>query len=334
MRVASLLPSATEIVAAVGASETLVARSHECDFPPGLGHIPVLTKARADYDPSQGRTASEVDRLVRESMAKQESLYRLDPVALAEARPHLIITQDVCHVCSIDVGSVRTIARHMRDAYGIQPDVLSLNAHTVEGVLDDMLTVGDAVKKPRDAQDAVVRLRNRLFRAEDHVNAYAQNPVVGFLEWTDPLYVAGHWTVQLIERAGGRHPLNETVAKPDAGAALGPQRGERVAGKSIAVEPEIFAATKPDYLVVCPCGLTLEQAESETAKLAEHTWYQDLPAVKAGRVAVVDGNQMFNRPGPRLVDAYEWLVGWLHGRPELIPEGFPWREFGTESNGI
>ncbi|MEM7754268.1 MAG: ABC transporter substrate-binding protein [Planctomycetota bacterium] len=325
MRVASLLPSATEMLAAVGAVDTLVARSHECDFPAGLDRVPILTKALADYAPEQGRSAAEVDRLVRESMAEGKSLYHLDPNALAESRPHVILTQDICHVCSIDVGSVRTIARHMRDAYNIQPDVISLSGETIEGVLDDILTVGDAVKRPEAAQQTVVGLRNRLFRAEDHVNAYAQNPVVGFLEWTDPLYVAGHWTVQIIERAGGRHPLNESVPNENAGAAAGPQRGERTAGKSIAVTPEVFAATLPEYLVIAPCGLTLEEAEAETAKLAETDWFQSLPATEAGRVAIVDGNQMFNRPGPRLVDAFEWLVGWLHDRPELIPAGFPWK---------
>lgn len=328
MRVASLLPSATEMLHAVGAIDTLVARSHECDFPPGLDRVPILTRARADYAPEQGRTAAEVDRLVRASLADGKSLYHLDPTALADARPHVILTQDVCHVCSIDVASVRTIARHMRDAFNIQPDVISLNGETIEGILDDILTVGNAVKRPDAAEKTIVGLRNRLFRAEDHVNAYAQNPVVGFLEWTDPLYLAGHWNVQIIERAGGRHPLNESVPKENAGAAAGPQRGERTAGKSIAVTPEVFAATQPDYLVIAPCGLTLEQAEAETERLAETNWFQNLPASKAGRVAIVDGNQMFNRPGPRLVDAFEWLVGWLHDRPELIPETFPWKLFG------
>lgn len=331
MRVVSLVPSATEVLCRVGGRDLLVGRSHECDFPADparpLDRVPILTKPRADYAPEQGRSAGEVDRLVREAMAGSQSLYTLDTAKLAELDPDLILTQDLCHVCSIDVGSVRTIARHMRDAFGRHPQVVSLNPHTVEGVLDDLLTVGDAIKRPEEARRVAVELRTRLFRAEEFVNPYEEGPVVGFLEWTDPLYVAGHWTVQLIERAGGRHPLNETVAKPDAGAALGPQRGERVAGKSIAVAPEVFAATQPKFLIIAPCGLTLDQAEDEARNLAQHDWFKELPAVKAGRVAVVDGNHMFNRPGPRLIDAFEWLVGWLQNRPELIPPDFPWRPF-------
>jgi ABC-type Fe3+-hydroxamate transport system substrate-binding protein len=197
--------------------------------------------------------------------------------------------------------------------------------------MDDMLRVGRAVGRERDAMHAVVALRERADRALEHVNPYVDGPIVGFMEWTDPIFVAGHWSVQLIERAGGRHPLNETVAKPGSGAAVGPQQAERVAGHSVAVTPEIFAAVRPEVLVIAPCGLTLEQAWAETGKLAEQAWFRDLPAVRAGRVAVVDGNQMFNRPGPRLFDALEFLVGWLNGREDLIPDGFPWRAWPGQS---
>src|SRR5690606_6297571 len=139
----------------------------------------------------------------------------------------------------------------------------------------------------------------------------------------------GHWTVQLIERAGGRHPLNETVARPDAGAAAGPQQGERVAGKSVRAPAEALAATRPEALVIAPCGLSVEQTRRAVeADLRGQGWFEGLPAVRSGRVALVDGSRMFNRPGPRLAEAFEWLVGWLNGRPELIPEGFPWEEMG------
>jgi iron complex transport system substrate-binding protein len=334
MRVISLLPSATELLCLAGGRDLLVGRSHECDFPGGLDDVPVLTRPHAAFDPAEGRDAGEVDRLVREAMDAGRPLCALDTGMLADLMPDLILTQDVCHVCSIDVATVRTIARHMRDAFGREPLVVSLNAQTVEGMLDDLLTVGNAIKRPEVASKVVVDLRTRLFRAEEYVNPYEEGPVVGFLEWTDPLYVAGHWTVQLIERAGGRHPLNETVAKPDAGAAVGPQRGERVAGKSIAVSPEVFAATRPGAVIVAPCGLTLDEADAETRKLLGQEWFGSLPAVEAGRVVAVDGNQMFNRPGPRLIDAFEWMVGWLQGRPELIPEGFPWRVVARDYGGI
>jgi iron complex transport system substrate-binding protein len=321
VRVASLVPSATEILCAIGGRSLLVGRSHECDFPQGLEAVPVLTASQTHADWAAADAARSVDAQVRGATALGEPLYTLDADRLAERRPDLILTQDVCSVCSIDQAAVRRVA----DRLNPRPAVLSLDPATVEGVLDDMLRVGRAVGREREAMHAVVALRERADRALEHVNPYVDGPVVGFMEWTDPIFVAGHWSVQLIERAGGQHPLNETVAKPGSGAAVGPQQAERVAGHSVTVTPEIFAAVRPEALVIAPCGLTLDQAWAETGKLAEQAWFRDLPAVRGGRVAVVDGNQMFNRPGPRLFDALEFLVGWLNGREDLIPQGFPWR---------
>ena len=327
MRVVSLVPSATEILCLIGGRPLLVGRSHECDFPQGLETVPILTASRTHADWSSPDAARSIDAQVRNAGDAGQALYTLDEAALSALEPDLILTQDVCSVCSIDLAAVRRAAERLaRPAR-----VLSLNPTTVEGVLDDVLAVGRAVGRERDAMHAVVGLRERADRALEHVNPYVDGPVVGFMEWTDPIFVAGHWTVQLIERAGGRHPLNETVAKPGSGAAVGPQQAERVAGHSVAVTPEIFAAVRPEALVIAPCGLTLEQSWAETGKLAGQAWFRDLPAVRAGRVAVVDGNQMFNRPGPRLYEALEFLVGWLNGREDLIPEGFPWRAWHGQS---
>jgi ABC-type Fe3+-hydroxamate transport system substrate-binding protein len=327
VRVVSLVPSATEILCSIGGRSLLVGRSHECDFPQGLEALPVLTASRTHADWTAGDAARSIDAQVRGATASGEPLYTLDADLLADLRPDLILTQDVCSVCSIDQAAVRRVAEGLTP----RPTVLSLDPTTVEAVMDDMLRVGRAVGRERDAMHAVVALRERADRALEHVNPYVDGPIVGFMEWTDPIFVAGHWSVQLIERAGGRHPLNETVAKPGSGAAVGPQQAERVAGHSVAVTPEIFAAVRPEVLVIAPCGLTLEQAWAETGKLAEQAWFRDLPAVRAGRVAVVDGNQMFNRPGPRLFDALEFLVGWLNGREDLIPDGFPWRAWPGQS---
>jgi ABC-type Fe3+-hydroxamate transport system substrate-binding protein len=147
---------------------------------------------------------------------------------------------------------------------------------------------------------------------------------VVFLEWTDPPFVGGHWTPQLIERAGGSHPLNPTQPLPGAGSGEGQQAAFRVAGKSIRVPPEAIAAVRPEVIIVCPCGLDLATTRAETAKIADQPWFAETPAARSGRVALVDGNQMFNRPGPRLVDAYEFLVGYLNGLPDLISPDFPW----------
>ncbi|MCW5775708.1 MAG: hypothetical protein KIS87_04600 [Phycisphaeraceae bacterium] len=316
MRIVSLVPSATESLCLVGGRGMLVGRSHECDFPDGLEDLPTLTAAR-----TVGGDAAAIDAEVRQELAGGRSLYTINEAEIERLQPDLILTQDVCSVCSIDLETVRRLVERMTP----RPQVLSLNPTTVEDVLDDVLAVGEAAGLASGAREAVLRLRERLFRAQEYVPPYVDGPVVGFLEWTDPLFIAGHWTVQLIERAGGRHPLNPTVACEDAGAAEGPQQAERAAGRSIAVPAEVFAGARPEWLVVCPCGLGLERAWEETTRLARAERFRTLPAVRAGRVAVVDGNQMFNRPGPRLVDAFEWLVGWLQDRRELIPPGFPWR---------
>ena len=315
LRVVSLLPSATEILCLVGGEALLVGRSHECDYPPTISRVPILTGQR-----THAETPGEIDRAVRENLGAGSSLYSLDEAALARLQPDVILTQDLCEVCSIDLRTVERVAAGLPS----RPRVVSLNPHTFEGVLDDVLTVGEATGLAANAQRAVVSLRERFYRAADHVNPFADGPSVGFLEWTDPLFVAGHWTAQLIERAGGAHPLNPCVARPGAGAAAGAQMSERVAGRSIRVTPEALVASNPEYVVICPCGFTLDKTREAAESLAREAWYRDLPAVGYGRVALVDGNQMFNRPGPRLVDAYEWLVGWLHGRWELIPRGFPW----------
>lgn len=319
-RVVSLLPSATEILCAIGGEHLLVGRSHECDFPAAVARLPVLTSARTTFT-----TSAQVDREVREHTGAGEPLYTLDTELLERLRPDVILTQDLCAVCSIDLASVRGVADRLQP----RPEIVSLNPGTLEAVLDDHLAVGRATGLEQDAEACVVRLRERLYRAAEYVTPFVDGPNVAFLEWTDPLFIGGHWTPQLIERAGGRHPLNPTQPVEGAGAAAGPI-GEtlRAAGKSVTVPPDVLAASRPELLIVAPCGLSLELALQETHGLADREWWRGLPAVQRGRVAVVDGNQMFNRPGPRLVDAFEFLVGYLNDREELIPRGFPWSVLG------
>ena len=301
MRVVSLLPSATELLFAAGAGERLVGRSHECDFPAGLGHVPVLTSARTG-----GGAAAEIDAEVAAALGRGESLYRLDERLLAELSPDVILTQDLCDVCSIDLRSVERVAAGLPRP----PRIVNLNPTSVFEVLDDLLRVGEACGTPRHAEEAMVALRARYWSAVDFVNPYVPGPEVLFLEWCDPPFAGGHWTPALIEAAGGRHSLNAAGAK------------------SRRVSAEEILETSPDRVIVAPCGFGLARAVAERANLASTRWWPLLPAVLEARpeaIAVVDGNQMFNRPGPRLVDAFEWLVGWLNGRPELVPAGFPVR---------
>lgn len=316
-RVVSLLPSATEILCAIGGGGLLVGRSHECDFPAGLEGLPVLTASKTPSGAEHGA----IDAMVREQLASGNSLYTLDERKLAELEPDVVLTQDLCEVCSIDLRTVERVAARLKRV----PKIVSLNPHTFEGVLDDMLTVGGAVGLEAAAIGSVVRLRERMFAAGEFVNPFDDGPSLALLEWTDPLFCAGHWTVQLIERAGARHLLNPTKANPTAGAAAGPQHAERTAGKSFRVTPEALAESRPEIVIIAPCGVDLAGAEEAAGKLAGEGWWLDLPAVRNGRVFVVDGNQMFNRPGPRLVDAFEWLVSVVNGRAEIAPAGFPAR---------
>jgi ABC-type Fe3+-hydroxamate transport system substrate-binding protein len=297
VRVVSLLPSATEILCAAGGESLLVGRSHECDWPPSITDRPVLTTARISAGSSAG-----IDAAVRRALEEGESLYELDVAALRDLAPDLILAQDLCRVCSIDLRTVRGVAAELSPA----PTVLSLDPRSLEDVLEAVLTVGEAIGRGSIARRAVVGLRDRYWSAVDYVNPYLDGPEVVFLEWMDPLFAAGHWTPALIEAAGGRHELNPPGAD------------------SRRVGPEDLVALRPDRVIVCPCGRDLAAIRRELPALAASPWWGRLPAVREGRVALVDGNRMFNRPGPRLVDAFRWLVSWINDRPELLDPGFPW----------
>lgn len=307
MRVVSLLPSATEIVYRIGAGRMLVGRSGGCDFPPEADAVPVVTRPGAAPDGTGRR-------------ARVGSLVDLDEDRLIDLHPDVILTGGSGHGGLTDAGALDRVVAGLNPP----PRIVRLNPATVEDILDDVLRVGEALGSARQAERAVVQLRGRLYAAQEYVNPYADGPVVGFIQWTDPLCVAGHWIVQLIERAGGRHPLNRTVPRPDSGDAAGMQQGQRVAGPSVRVSAQDLAGTAPEFLVVCPCGSSLDEARGEADRLRAQDWWGYLPAVRNGHAAIVDGAQMFHRPGPRIAEAFEWLVAWLNDRPDLNPAGFPW----------
>lgn len=306
MRVVSLLPSATEVLCAIGGERLLVGRSHECDYPPAITDRPALTGQK-----THAASSAEIDREVREAMERSNSheygespdrsLYTLDADMLRTLKPDVILTQDVCDVCSIDLNTVRGMAHAMNP----QPRIVSLNPAGLDDVFDDLLRVGEAVDLEHRAREAMMALRERYWQHREYVNAYVEGPEVGFLEWMDPLFVGGHWTPQLIEHAGGRHSLNAPGSK------------------SRRVEPEELIEIMPERLILCPCGYSLEQTRRELDTLRQQRWWKLLPAVTSDHVVMVDGSAMFNRPGPRLIDAFCWLVSWLNDRPALMPDGFP-----------
>ena len=309
LRVCSVLPSATEALCFIGGGHLLVGRSHEDNFPPEITHLPVLTGQKTAFT-----TARDVDAQVSSALSSGQSLYTLDVALLTSLKPDVILTQDICSVCAIDLQTVERVAASIDP----RPQVVSLNPENLEDVLEGLLTLGRAVGMQSEAETAHAALLARLARVDAAVTTAAAakkaagRPSVAFIEWPDPIYVGGHWTPQMIVRAGGEHPLNLPKASERGGA-----------GKSFAVDASAVVASEPDLVILCPCGLDLKATRHEYAQLRAYDWWHQLPAVQNGRVALVDGDAMFNRPGPRLVDALEWLAATMLQQPELAPPDFP-----------
>jgi iron complex transport system substrate-binding protein len=297
VRIASLLPSATEMVAAIGLADRLVGRTHECDWPPEVAGVPALTADRVDRS---AMTSAEIDGAVADAMAGAGGLYRLDREALAAARPDLIITQALCGVCAVARDEVEEAARALPG----RPEVLSLEPETLEGVLGSILIVGEAAGAPREAAAAVAALRERLDGARDLVGD--RPPVRAVcLEWLDPPYLAGHWVPEQVALAGGHDPLGRT-GRP-----------------SVAAPPELVIDADPDVLLLIPCGWSAAETLAALERDRFHERFGAMRAVREGRVAALDGGAHFSRPGPRLVDGVESLLPVLH--PELVasPAGAP-----------
>ncbi|KAF9984960.1 hypothetical protein BGZ75_003501 [Mortierella antarctica] len=301
-RIISLLPSAAEIICLVGGQPEMVARSHEDDFPATIQHLPILTEAKTRFT-----TSADVDRQVSEALSQGTSLYELDVEQLHALKPTVIVTQDLCNVCSIDLVSVQRVASKMDP----RPEIVTLNPTSLGEVMESITTVGNAIGHAEGAAKIRAQLEGRIQKCKDvAAEAKASQPdykpsKVMFFEWTDPIYPAGHWTPEMIEIAGGVHPIN----------------GPGV--PSVRVSIEAVAAVEPDVIIICPCGLDMAATRNEYNLMMEKEWFRDL-ANKATTVALVDGNQMFNRSGPRLVECTEWLVMLLHDRPDFEPIGFPW----------
>jgi iron complex transport system substrate-binding protein len=286
MRIVSLVPSATEMLFALGLGPDVVAVTHECDYPPAARDLPRVTR---DVLPS-GLSAAQIDAAVKERTLAGESIYELDADALAELGPDLIVTQALCQVCAVSFDDVRAIAGELPT----RPRVISLDPHTVGEVLGDARTLAQATDR-RDAAAALVRdAASRIDRIRVAVKD-ARRPRVVALEWLDPPFAAGHWIPQLIEFAGGEDVLGFP--------------GENSEQRSWAD----VAAAEPDIVIVMPCGYDAEIAHREAEMHRD-----ELAAVGAGEVLAVDASSYFSRPGPRIVDGLELLAHILH--PELITE--------------
>jgi iron complex transport system substrate-binding protein len=291
MRIISLFPAATEIVCALGAASSLVGISHDSDFPPELlsPELPRVTRTTLD----ENAAPAEIDRMVRTADALGKSLHVLDAEAIAGLEPDVIITQGICDVCAIREGDVRIIAESLRRA----PIVLALSAASLDEMLNDIHRVGAVIERSPMAAALVERLEARLYKVHHRlVEAAVPRPRVAVLEWTDPIYNAGHWVPQMVRRAGGI----EVLAKS----------GER----SRTVSMEELVAAKADTVVIAPCGYDVVRAAAEgtmQAKKKEWAWLAHC------RTWAVDSGGLFSRPGPRLVEGVETLAEIFH--PTVFP---------------
>ncbi|TKX73407.1 cobalamin-binding protein [Halorubrum sp. GN11_10-6_MGM] len=293
MRVASLLPSATETLFALGVEPVGV--SHSCDHPPAVHDLPTLTSTVVAHE---NRSAADIDEQMREV---DGAVYDLDEARLAALDPDLLVTQATCDVCAVDAGEVRAAAARLDP----EPDVLACDPHSFADALDDVERIGAAV----DAESAASELRAALSDRVDAVNERAERavadegrPRVAVLDWTDPPIRAGHWVRDMVEIAGG-----DPAFQPD--------------GPSEPVAWDDVVDADPEVLVVAPCGFDSDRAVDAVADLTARPGFDDLAAAAADRVYAVDGNALFNRPSHRLVDSLESLFACLHPEHAATPPG-------------
>jgi iron complex transport system substrate-binding protein len=287
-RVASLLPAATEIVCGLGLRPSLVGVSHECDFPPGLEGLPVLTRSRTrkpGASASPGRSRS-IDREIRELLREGLAIYEVDIDALARAAPDVILTQDLCEVCAVPFSAVEAAARALA---GADVRIVSLHPSRLGDILADLRRVGAALGRQSEADAYVLRLEARIEDVRRRA-AGGPRPSVLTIEWLDPVMIGGLWMPELVEIAGGR--------------CLAVQAGERAP----TLLEEQLAALAPDVVLLKPCGFSLEDTRREVGAFLERVRGFGWPALRSGAVWIADGHAYFNRPGPRIVDSLEILA--------------------------
>ena len=285
MRVASLLPSATEMVHFAGAAENLVGVTHECDYPSGVQNLPKLTSSKID----NSMTSAEIDAAIGRHLTDTGSIYTLDAELLEELSPDLILTQGLCDVCAVSMNLVERAASNLES----KPEILSLNPTSLGDVLEDAVRIGEALGRGKVTSEKIAALKNRLARVEEAV-AGLPRPRVGCIEWLEPPFSAGHWIPEMVRIAGGEEIFS------------GP--GEPSARLSW---DEVFGAA-PEVLVLMPCGFGVERTIHEARALPQVLGWDELPAVKNGHVWAVDANSYFSRPAPRLVEGVEILARILH----------------------
>jgi len=286
MRIVSLVPHATELLFALGLGPEVVAVTHECDYPPAAGELPRVTR---DVLPG-GLSAAEIDTAVRERTLEGETIYELDRKVLAALEPDLIVTQALCPVCAVSFEEVADLAKELPS----HPRMIALDPKSLGETLDDVRTVAQATGRREQGMELVAQAAARIDRVKLAVRAQPR-PRVAALEWLDPVYVAGHWTPQLIELAGGEDVLG-----------LPGEPSQKVSWEEV-------AAAQPEVVVVMPCGYDAPRAHAEALAYASR-----LASLSAARIVAVNASAYYSRPGPRLIDGLELMAHVLH--PQQVAE--------------
>src|ERR1700732_2631514 len=286
MRIVSLLPSATEILFALGLDAEVVGVSYDCDFPAQVSHLRVVVDSRIP----PGLPSLEIDRQIREYVERGESLYIVNADALKEVAPDLWVTQDLCLVCAASPDDLAAVLANFEK----RPRVLSLNPRNLGDVWDDISKVARETSRQGAAEKLLAEIEHRLHALKRQVEEILALPRVAFLEWLEPFYVGGHWVPEMIALAGGEDVFG------------------RVGAPSFRVELKDIVAAEPDLIVVAPCGYDAEQARKEYCAMTLGSEWDAIPAVRDGRVYTFEANAYASRPGPRLVTGVEALAKIFH----------------------
>jgi iron complex transport system substrate-binding protein len=296
LRLISLLSSATEIIHALGIGDRQVGRSHECDFPPAVEHLPVCSRPNIPVDGS----SREIDTLVKQRVAEALSIYDLDSELITRLQPTHILTQTQCKVCAV---SLEDVERALRKTTGTNAKVISLEPHSLSDVWQDIRRVARGCDRPEvargcdrpvEAEQLIQCLERRMCQIEERAALAEHRPTVATIEWVEPLMVGGNWIPQLIEKANGSNLFGT------AG-----QHSPYVLWNEV-------AAADPDVIIAFPCGFSLERTRAEMYWLTERNGWKDLRAVREKQVYYCDGNQFMNRPGPRLLESLQIFAEILH----------------------
>jgi iron complex transport system substrate-binding protein len=305
-RIVSLIPSATEIVCALGFEADLVGRSHECDYPPSVLRLPVLTEPKLDLDGSSREIDDRVKAILRDAVA----VYRVFDERLNELKPDIIVTQAMCEVCAVSLDEVQRVTR---ECLSTPAELVSLEPNRLDDIYADINRVADALGAPERGAAVAAQWRERMDAVASRARRLHHKPTAALVEWIDPLMAAGNWMPELVEMAGGANLF---------GAA-----GQH----SPWLEWDDLWASDPDMIVILPCGFDIERARAEMPALARQPGWATLRAVREGRVYLTDGNQYFNRPGPRLAESLEILAEIFH--PDTFHfghEGVGWVKHSNE----